>query len=183
MYSNFIYANRPPLATGAVPRPATAYQADVSEINPDETQKLEPEQPDAQGNYANEPSSFDYEYENESANQYFVTPIAEVKPFVCRVCSEAFTLKNRLHYHLGSRGLDRTQAKKTCSERSATHTWNKQIESKNEFKSINIKLDIRSSFDEASAHLNDTPSMKVTPIIEFNADFFKDIDIDQIYRE
>ena len=183
VYSSSTYANRSPLTTSAIPRPAAAYQADISEVPAqDQGETPEHEQGDAQGNYANEPSSFDYDYEDEPANQYFVAPIAEAKPFVCKVCSEAFPSKNRLHYHLDSRGLGRTQAKKTCSGRSAMHAWNKQQESENDSKSINIQLDSRSSPDETNIHLNDTPSEEANPIIESNADSSKDIGTGQAYR-
>ena len=62
------------------------------------------------------------------------------------------------------------------------HAWNKQKKSENESKSTNIKSDFKSSPDEASAHLNNTPPMKVTPIIGSNADSSKDIDTGQAYR-
>ena len=40
------------------------------------------------------------------------------------------------------------------------------------------KLDFKSSLDEASVYLNNTSSIKITLIIEFNANSFKNIDID-----
>ena len=48
---------------------------------------------------------------------------------------------------------------------------------KNILKSINIKLDFKSSLDEISVYLNNTSSIKVIFNIEFNANFFKNINI------
>lgn len=181
-YPNSNYANRPQQLT-APPRTATAYQANASdEQGQEQEEEQDTEYSDAQGNYAEEPPSFDYDYEEEPPHQYFVATPTEGKTHECRVCGEGFTSNNRLHAHLGNRGLGRGGNTRTCPGRSLANAWTKQKEAENESLPTSVRLESNPNPNDASAFLSDTPPAATATIIESDADSSKEIGSGHAYR-
>ncbi len=183
------YPNRPPPPAGPPMRPAAAYQADVGEEPPE--QEVDADQQEAQGNYAEE-EAYDEDYEAEP-RQYFVAAMEESKPFICKICSEAFASNNRLHAHLGNTGYGRESATSSCPGRTVANAWKRQKEAdseeqdeskeaKSDVFSNNIRFDLSPSPEDASALLNEPAKETEEAIVDSTADSSRDIGTGQAYR-
>ncbi len=185
VYPNLSYANRSPQQQSGQQRSATAYQGDANkEGSPPGEEPPAEEDQHAQGQYADEPDSYDYEYdyEEELPQQYFATSVPQPEPFECRVCGESFTSNNRLHAHLGNRGLGRGSHTRTCPGRSMVHAMKKQEESKTEDFQINIQSESSPSPNLGEAQFNETPEEEDVQIIGSNADSSMEVGSGHAYR-